>query len=93
MKKWAITILLSLAAVGLPPTTTAAQPPSPGSSAPPYLILRPPARDHHDRAYFPGKGYEVRPQSYAYGWFGAQPRTHWKRQTGYNSSYIQWTKQ
>ena len=59
---------------------------------PSYLILRAPSRPPHSPAYYPGRGYEVRPQAYAYGWFGAQPRSHWYRHEGYNSAYIQWTK-
>ena len=59
---------------------------------PSYLILRAPARKPHGQPYYPGRGYEVKPQAYAYGWFGAAPRSHWYRHEGYNSSYIQWTK-
>ncbi|MHB0957567.1 MAG: hypothetical protein ACYC6N_00120 [Pirellulaceae bacterium] len=59
---------------------------------PSYLILRAPAQVSHGQPYHPGRGYEVKPQAYAYGWFGAQPRSHWHRQTGYYSAYIQWSK-
>ena len=63
------------------------------SRAPSYLILRAPAQVHQGQPYYPGRGYEVKPQAYAYGWFGAQPRSQWRRQTGYYSAYIQWSKQ
>ncbi|NLX55478.1 MAG: hypothetical protein GXY58_10225 [Planctomycetaceae bacterium] len=59
---------------------------------PSYLMLRAPKRPPHSPPYYPGRGYEVRSQTYAYGWFGAQPRSHWYRHEGYNSAYIQWTK-
>jgi hypothetical protein len=62
------------------------------AQSPSYLILRAPAQSHRGHAYYPGRGYEVKPQTYAYGWFGAQPRSHWKRHTGYYSNYIQWSK-
>ncbi len=60
---------------------------------PSYLILKAPARTPKGSAYYPGRGYEVKAQTYAYGWFGVQPRGTWKRSTGYYSSYIQWSKQ
>jgi hypothetical protein len=60
---------------------------------PSYLILRAPAQVPHGPSYYPGRGYAVKPQAYAYGWFGAQPRSHWRRQTGHFSAYIQWSKQ
>ena len=61
--------------------------------APSYLVLRAPARAHKGHAYYPGRGYEVKTHAYAYGWFGAKPRRHWRRHTGYNSAYIQWSRQ
>jgi hypothetical protein len=60
--------------------------------APSYLILRAPAQKPQGRPYYPGRGYEVKPQAYAYGWFGAGSRSRWRRQTGYHGSYIRWTK-
>lgn len=92
MKHWAVMVLIGLAA-GTLPSSGAAQPPAPRQDVPAYLILRPPARDPHGHPYYPGRGYEVRPQAYAYGWFGATARSHWKRQTGYQSSSIRWSRQ
>ena len=60
---------------------------------PAYLILRTPAvrSNHHvSRGYYPGNGYGVSTQTYAYGWFGAPPRRHWVRQFGYYRNYTQW---
>ena len=62
------------------------------AKSPSYLILRAPAQTHKGHAYYPGRGHAVKPQAYAYGWFGAQPRYHWKRHTGYYAGYIQWSK-
>ena len=38
---------------------------------PSYLILRAPAQVPHGQPHYPGRGYAVKPQAYAYGWFGA----------------------
>jgi hypothetical protein len=92
MTKWAVVMWIGLAAGALSAPAAAQQPP-PRPGVPAYLILRPPARDPHGHPYYPGKGYEVRPQAYAYGWFGVSSRSHWKRQTGYHASYIQWSRQ
>jgi hypothetical protein len=76
--------------------TVAALGPNVGSlnaREPSYLILRAAARPHKGHAFYPGRGYEVRTHAYAYGWFGARPRCHLERSTGYNSGYIQWSKQ
>jgi hypothetical protein len=61
--------------------------------APSYLILQAPARTPHGQPYYPGRGYAVKPQAYAYGWFGVKSRSHWRRHEGYYSNYIQWSKQ
>lgn len=58
-----------------------------------YLILRAPARTPAGRAYYPGRSREVRSHTYAYGWFGVEPRQHAKRSTGYHGGHIQWAKQ
>ena len=92
MTKWAVVILIGLAA-GAPASPGTAQPPPLQQGAPAYLMLRAPAREPYRHPYYPGTGYEVRTQTYAYGWFGVSPRTHWKRQTGYQSNYIQWSRQ
>ncbi|MCU0958712.1 MAG: hypothetical protein MUF48_01285 [Pirellulaceae bacterium] len=59
---------------------------------PSYLLLRAPAQTPHGRPYYPGRGYDVKPHAYAYGWFGATPRSHWHRHTGYYSGYLQWSR-
>ncbi len=61
---------------------------------PPYLLLRTPAAPspHHPTYQrYPGIGFGVSTQSYAYGWFGAAPRKHWSRHFGYYRDYTQWS--
>ena len=63
---------------------------------PSYLILRAPATVGHHRAgggYHPGRGYATSGRPYAYGWFGARPRSHWNRHFGYSGNFTQWTRQ
>jgi hypothetical protein len=88
MRRW-LPLLLVGAALIFGATEARAQRPD----VPSYLILQAPARTPEGKPYYPGRGYAVRPQAYAYGWFGAPPRSHWRRQEGYNSAYIQWSKQ
>ncbi len=88
MKKLVATIALVMALMYLGSAPQSAQ-----ARAPSYLILRAPARTPKGHTYYSGRGYEVRTQAYAYGWFGVQPRSHARRSTGYYSSYIQWSKQ
>jgi hypothetical protein len=83
----AITLIALISLVWIPVAGAAERP------APSYLILRAPARPPQAAAYYPGRSYEVRTHTYAYGWFGAQPRQHPRRSTGYNASYIQWSRQ
>ena len=83
----AIVIAIALIITGLGPETS-----SLSAGEPSYLILQAPARPHKGHAFYPGRGYEVRTHAYAYGWFGARPRRHHKRTTGYYGSYIEWSK-
>ena len=60
---------------------------------PSYLLLRQPespAPQHH-----PGepaaKYYDVRTEGYAYGYFGACPRSHWSRSSGVLRVHKQWS--
>ncbi len=87
MKKLATALMLAMTmtAVGLATGVAC-------GGEPAYLILRAPAREPKGSAYYPGRAYEVSTQTYAYGWFGAKPRGTWKRTTGYNSNYLQWSK-
>ncbi len=88
-------LLLALVLMTLATTCSVsarAQEPAPDSRVPSYLVLQAPAQVHKGKAYYPGRGYAVKPQAYAYGWFGAQPRDHWRRQTGYGAAYIQWKR-
>ena len=87
MKKLAAALIVVTAIALVGPATREAC-----GGPPAYLILRAPARAHKGNAYYPGRGFEVKTQAYAYGWFGARPRGSWKRTTGYDSSYIQWSK-
>lgn len=84
----AVFLLLLLAGLLAPAAVRGAEPPP----VPSYLILRAPAQTAQGRPYYPGRAYEVKPQTYAYGWFGAAPRTHWHRHTGYYSGYLQWSR-
>jgi hypothetical protein len=59
-----------------------------------YLILRPnmvKTGKHGRRVFHPGLETPAVAQGYAYGWFGAAPRGHWSRHTGYYNNYIRWT--
>ncbi len=60
---------------------------------PAYLVLRAPERLPQGPAYYPGRGYAVTTQAYAYGWFGVKARSHWRRHEGYHAAYIQWSRQ
>jgi hypothetical protein len=61
--------------------------------APSYLILSAPRPVHRGHQQYSGRGWEVRTSTYAYGWFGAMPRQHVRRSTGYYEGHLQWTKQ
>ena len=87
MKKFAAAIVFAMLISCLGPAASASE------RAPSYLILRAPTRVHKGHANYTGRGYEVRTQTYAYGWFGAQPRRHFRRSAGYNESYIQRSRQ
>ncbi len=87
MKKLAAALVVAMALACLGSATTVAC-----AVEPSYLILRAPVRAPKGSGQYPGRGYEVRAQTYAYGWFGVKPRGTWKRTTGYDSSYIQWSK-
>jgi hypothetical protein len=52
----------------------------------PYVILGPPSA-HAAGNY----GIRVTAPTYAYGWFGVQPRRHWSRHFGYYRNYTQWS--
>lgn len=62
---------------------------------PAYLILRAPAsiegKHHHEQRYYPGKRYGVSTKTYAYGWFGAQPKKKGSRHFGYYRNFTQWS--
>lgn len=88
LKALTLIALISLVSPVWMPVAGAAERPAPS-----YLILRAPARPPQAAAYYPGRPYEVHTHTYAYGWFGAQPRQHLRRSTGYNESYIQWSRQ
>lgn len=60
-------------------------------SGPSYLILRTPARSEKHRTYYPARGYGAMASPYTYGWFGAQSKRHWSRNTGYFGDYLQWS--
>ncbi|MEX2176368.1 MAG: hypothetical protein WD872_18540 [Pirellulaceae bacterium] len=61
---------------------------------PSYLLLRQPESPGPNNK--PGRPaaryYDVRTDGYAYGYFGAGPRTHWSRHFGVNRTYSQWSR-
>ena len=59
----------------------------------PYIVLRPPQPvTRGGRSdYTLAPVYTTTRRSYAYGWFGAQPRTHYTRHFGFFRGYTQWT--
>ena len=67
------------------------------AQTPGYLVLggtaaRPVHGQDAPRISNTGVVYPVVTQTYAYGWFGAQPRRHWSRHFGYYRNYTQWTR-
>jgi hypothetical protein len=87
MRRFLIALVLVMAASATPLSVRGQEP-----QVPAYLILQAPAKVHKGPAYYPGRGYAAKPQAYAYGWFGAQPRDQWRRQTGHGAAYIQWKR-
>ena len=80
MRRLLIALVLVVAA-SVSPFSVCGQEPQ----VPAYLVLQAPAKVHKGQAYYPGRGYAAKPQAYAYGWFGAQPRNQWRRQTGHGA--------
>jgi len=79
--------LIALAALATPGSRTVLAGP------PAYLVLRreeSPGKYHH-----PGHAdaalYDARTSGYAYGWFGAAPRSHGSRHFGYYRTFTQWS--
>jgi hypothetical protein len=67
---------------------------STASAGPPaYLILRRPESPakHNGPGYSDVAPYDARTSGYAYGWFGAPPRSHASRHFGYYRVWTQWT--
>ena len=62
---------------------------------PAYLVLRRPEspQKHYQAGQHDAARYDVRSSGYAYGWFGAAPRSHAARHFGYNRTYSQWSTQ
>ena len=64
-------------------------------AAPPaYFILRRAESpgQHHRPGHPDAAMYDVRTSGYAYGYFGAAPRTHASRHFGYYGTYKQWSR-
>ena len=60
---------------------------------PRYLILRTPTaptKAQPTRQHYSGYKTVVTGEAYSYGYFGAAPRRHASRHTGYYNNYIQW---
>lgn len=60
---------------------------------PSYLLLRDNSspRPPHQPGEPDGQYYQARTTGYAYGWFGACPRTHATRHFGIYREYTQWS--
>lgn len=61
---------------------------------PAYLLLRrveSPGKNHHP-GHADAAMYDARTSGYAYGYFGAAPRSHASRHFGYYRTYTQWSK-
>ena len=59
-----------------------------------YLILHPnmvKLGKHGRRIYHPAEEVPAVAQGYAYGWFGAAPRTHMLRHHGFYNNYVRWS--
>jgi hypothetical protein len=57
---------------------------------PGHLVLARPQATSHHVPYSPA--VKVIAQPYPYGYFGAQPTTHWQRQFGVYRTYTQWSQ-
>jgi hypothetical protein len=79
--------LLLAACLLLPAAEAQAGPPS-------YLLLRQPEspRPHNRPGQPVATYYDVRTDGYAYGYFGASPRTHWSRSFGVHRMHTQWSR-
>jgi len=89
MKRW----LTKLAFLGILAVTTGTAGTA-QADVPQYLVLRTPvANTPHrpTRGHYRGTARHVSSQTYAYGYFGAQPRRHWSRSFGYHRAYTQWS--
>ncbi|HZN34662.1 MAG TPA: hypothetical protein VFB80_12630 [Pirellulaceae bacterium] len=69
---------------------------SPAAQAgpPAYLLLRraeSPGRHFH-AGHADAAMYDARASGYAYGYFGAAPRSHFSRHYGYYDTYKQWSR-
>jgi len=63
------------------------------ATPPGYLVLRrseSPGPQFH-RGYPDASLYDARTRGYAYGWFGAAPRSHASRHFGFYRTYTQWS--
>jgi len=58
---------------------------------PSYLLLRQTQSASPVHQVSTGPPHEVHAQGYAYGYFGAAPRTHSQRHYGYYRNYTQWS--
>ena len=64
-------------------------------AAPPaYLVLRQHASpgQNHRPGHADAAMYDARTSGYAYGYFGATPRSHASRHFGYYRTYTQWSR-
>ena len=64
------------------------------ATPPAYLILRRNASpgQHHRPGHADAAMFDARTSGYAYGYFGATPRSHASRHFGYYRTYTQWSR-
>jgi hypothetical protein len=68
---------------------------SAGPPLPPgYLVLRRPEApaNHYRPGYYDAAMYDARTSGYAYGFFGAAPRSHYSRHFGTYRNYTQFSR-
>jgi hypothetical protein len=82
----ACTALLAITLLASAPAAATAGPPS-------YLILRRPEAPakNHQPGYPDAAYYDARTSGYAYGFFGAAPRSHASRHFGTYCNFTQWS--
>jgi len=95
MTSFKLLLASAVLSAGLIPagSAPAQSPPARQPSAPSYWTLAAPQvrQGNHTHRFYPGYARPVQTQTYAYGWFGVQPRRHWSKHYGYYGNFTQWS--